>query len=105
MAEPHLLIGSVDMKYVLQRGQVKIPRVSYPHAIETCPPVAPRPSPQRLRAIQRVPVSTSGVAQACANDFWAVLRDYAAAPPAAVLTQQASLANLALVAHSIKDLR
>ena len=26
--------------------------------------------------------------QACANDFWAVLRDYAAPPPAAVLTQQ-----------------
>jgi len=26
--------------------------------------------------------------QACANDFWAMLRDYAAPPPAAVLTQQ-----------------
>ena len=26
--------------------------------------------------------------QAAANDFWAVLRDYAAPPPAAVLTQQ-----------------
>ena len=29
--------------------------------------------------------------QACANDFWAVLRDYAAPPPAAVLTQQVRL--------------